>query len=312
MIRAMLQYKIIICIYFFCTFFQLSIYGQPLDYPIPYNTSLIDKTINRTKTGDIYLLEYNSTLSKENILDFYRDNLAKENIKEINYNKNKNLPEETFIFEGTLRRIVIFFVASYNDQATDYYVLVHENSYLPNPEAGQNVCKSCLEGLKNKTIKLFENISFPHKIDFMPLYPDTKEVEYVNWPIANPPMISIGYLTKSDSAQVIEFYLENMPKFGWELIDRQPRDGMYEASDWVKIVAPETYCAHHPCANILPEPIPPLKLRGETLTFEREDQRCIVTIHTFDDIVAKSKGTIYDLSVVEENGNTAIGVAYFY
>jgi hypothetical protein len=297
---------------FFCGFFSWAAYGQSLDYLKPNNTNLVDQNIKKTEVGDMYLLRYDSTLSKEEILDFYRDSFIRQNIKEVDYNKRKDLIEGAFVFEGANRSVSVLFPPS-SEGKTTYFVLLRDSSSLYDSKSVQEECKSCAAAMKkNKTLKIFENISSPHKVDFMPLYPGVKELEYVDWGIAQPPMLSIGYLTKSDSAQTVEFYLENMPGFGWELTDRQTHNNMYGASEWVSIVAPYTYCSRHPCENLLPEPIPPLKLRGETLTFVKEKEKCVITVHTFDDMVAKSKGTIYDLSIIEENGNTAIGIAYFY
>ncbi|MCQ9206198.1 MAG: hypothetical protein NG737_07810, partial [Omnitrophica bacterium] len=64
--------------------------------------------------------------------------------------------------------------------------------------------------------------------------------------------------------------------------------------------------------DILPAEVPPLKIKGETLTFTKGNKKCILTVHTFVDIVKLSVGTVYDLSVVRQNGNTVISVVYYY
>lgn len=299
---------------FFCC--PLVVQSKPMSQVKPYSTDLMSEISRDTDLGVVSLRKYSSSLSEDRILDFYRDFSSKKGLEEI-YAEDKALQSESddrFEFAGRHSRIVIIFVPSLNDKV-EYYVSMYDrsNAYEINKNKSSNRQKGKKALNNGKRIVFFKDITDPRKVDFMPLYHDVMQLEHVDWKSVGKSMISIGYLTPKKAEDVIKFYIANMPSFGWTLVKRETHySKYYKSSEWLPMVAPFTYCAYNPCEQFLPQKIPPLSVRGETLTFKNREEKCVVTVHTFDDIVRKSKRTVYDLSMVEKYGSTAIGIAYFY
>lgn len=312
--------QIIFLLIFVFIYYPTIAQSKPTSHAKPYSTDLVDEIINETELGTVSLRKYSSSFSEDRIVDFYRDFFSQQGLEEL-YPEDKDslvqgTPDDRFEFVGEHTRATIIFVPSVNSRVK-YYVSIYDRRDLykigKRKKAAWSKQKRKKALKSGKTIKFFENITDPRKVDFMPIYPDVMQLEYVDWNSVGRPMISIGYLTSKDSSKVVNFYIENMPSFGWTLTKRDAHYlKNYETSEWIPMVAPYTYCAHNSCEPLLPQEIPLLSVRGETLTFKNRKEKCVITIHAFDDIVRKSKSTIYDLSVVEKYGSTAIGIAYFY
>ena len=142
----------------------------------------------------------------------------------------------------------------------------------------------------------------------MPLLSGLKEIEYRIH--NNPPVVSLGYLTHRDANDAISFYTSEMPRRGWILTDKEDHLGSYTVEEWVPMLAPGTTFKPE-CGLTIAFEIPRLKMHGSTLTFKAAGRKCVITVHTFDDAIELSKNHPYDLTGMEENGNTIIGVIYF-
>ena len=282
--------------FIYCFSTQAQVFISPVK---PYSTELISKNEKKREKGSSVVYNYSSQLDKEDILDFYREIFLSDGLEET------SVSESVFIFKSPYKHAAITFVPSLKGKKVDYYLAI----------AAVNE-KTIQEFERNKAYSNRSKFSPPirvtqaKRINFMPVFPRAKQLEYVNWEKARPPLISIGYLSHRGSAEVIGFYLSKMPSFGWTLAKREPHDGAYSTSEWIPMVAPASaFCTS---CDILPAEVPPLKIKGETLTFTKGNKKCILTVHTFVDIVKLSVGTVYDLSVVRQNGNTVISVVYYY
>lgn len=284
-------------IFIYCFSTQAQVFIRPVK---PYSTELISKDEKKREKDLSVLYNYTSQLDKEDILDFYREIFLSEGLEET------SVSESVFTFKSLYKYVAIIFVPSLKGKKIDYYLAIIAMNKKAIQEFESNKAYSGRSKF-SPTIRVTQ----PKKINFMPVFPRAKQLEYVNWEKARPPLISIGYLSRRSSAEVIGFYLNKMPSFGWTLTKREPHDGTYSVSEWLPKIAPvSSFCTS--CEGSLPAEVPLLKIKGETLTFAKGNKKCILTVHTFADIVKLSVGTVYDLSVVRKNGNTVIGVVYYY
>lgn len=165
----------------------------------------------------------------------------------------------------------------------------------------------------NNKPPLVIRLTEPTKVDFIPMLSNIKQLEYIDWQSAQPPMISIGYISRESSSQVIAFYLNKMPSYGWHLTEQKPRQGTYQLAEWLPMLAPYTSTTYSRWKEVLPAEIPPLRIQGATLTFTKGSQKCVITVYTFEDIIQRARQQIvYDLTFMEDYGTTIIGIAYFY
>lgn len=310
------KFFLLIFVFFYC---PLVVQSKPIPLEKPYSTDLVDERSDETEFGTVSLRKYKSSLSEDGVIDFYRDFFSKQGLEELHAEDKASLlqdtPDDRFEFVGRHTQATIFFLPSTEDKVR-YYISMYDRRELyeiDKKKAARSKQKR-KKVLKNgERIVFFKDITDPRKVDFMPLYPGVMQLEHVDWKSVGKSMISIGYLTPKKSKDVVNFYIANMPSFGWTLVKRDTHyPKYYKSSEWLPMVAPYTYCAHNSCEPFLPQEIPLLSVRGETLTFKNREEKCVVTAYTFDDIVRKSKRTIYDLSMVEKHGSTAIGIAYFY
>jgi hypothetical protein len=102
-----------------------------------------------------------------------------------------------------------------------------------------------------------------------------------------------------------------MPSFGWQAVDNVSNQGTYNFSQWFKFIDPFSKALPMLEARNYEEFIPPLAVRGKTLTFIQGGKSCTITIYRFDDIVEKAKGTIWDASDFNQYGRTVIAIFYF-
>ncbi|MFA7677325.1 MAG: hypothetical protein WCY34_04060 [Candidatus Omnitrophota bacterium] len=289
------------------------VYGKPLSYQRPYGTELIKKSSNKNGGETVYLFKYVSDLSKEKILDFYRNLFAKQNMVELDKETN-NISESAYIFKGDLEKATVFFLPSFKKGVTNYCIFARSQKTASKNFSKRVFNKALLKQAKSekKAFEIFGYISPPKAVGFMPMQEGIRQLTYASWEDSQPRVIGIGYVTSRVSPEVVNFYLENMPGFGWGLSERKSNKGTYTISQWFPIIAPYSpFCPT--CEGILPLEVPPLKVYGETLTFVREGQKCVITAYTFADILEiAEKQTVYDISFMKKYGTTIITVVYFY
>jgi hypothetical protein len=155
------------------------------------------------------------------------------------------------------------------------------------------------------------DLQSPQELKFMPVY--SSATQFINYNSPTSPFTGVDYLSHNNPDEISNFYLTNMPSFGWKLIKKEPHSGAYSFFEWLKIVDPFTKIIPSLRSQGYAELVPPLKLNGQTLTFEQGSKACTITIYKFEDIVEKARQqTLWDVSVMEKYGDTVIAVFYFY
>jgi len=293
------KFKKILFLYFCTSALCFTVNAQLLEPPIPFGAELIDKKENKKEQSLIYL--YRSKASMEEVLEYYRGAFVQQGFKEQKLNNTSN--PDIFINNKEKTIILLVFPPSLNEQETAYSLTIGK---MAETTISKEQLASSLSNFSN-------NIRDPQKLDFMPVYPNAKQFEYGTWEAS----LSVGVAYVShDSAEAIEkFYLDEMPSYQWDLVDREPSQGAYNFSEWFSKIAPYSqFCSK--CNSSLMQDeflgIPPLTIKGSKLTFAADGKKCVITIYTFQDIIEKAQGTMYDLSFMKQYGNTIIGIVYFY
>ena len=162
--------------------------------------------------------------------------------------------------------------------------------------------------------KVFDLAVFiePQELDFMPIYSTAAQFRYGQRDIPVP-MTGIAYLSKDPVNKIKNFYTTNMPQTGWELKKSAPKQGSFKLSEWVFIIAPFLKDADISMESIKNDEklVPLLDIEGTTLTFQKAQEKCIITIYKFKNILQAQEGTIYDVSPMAEYGTTVICAFYF-
>lgn len=272
---------LILLLLLFCT----QALAQSSSPSLPSCTELISQKKQDTKQAAVTMYEYSSCLSKEEIIKFYKESFLSLQMNEI---KN-SLQHGIFIFER-------------------YPFQSKELNFKSAQENGKTFYSLTEYFYRNLSIVPSTTFTTPQKLDFMPTFPDAWQFIYSTyW----SPMIGVWYLSGSEPEQVCDFYLKNMPSFGWQLADSVSKQGSYNFYQWFQFVDPFSKALPTLQARNYEEFITPLAIRGKTLTFRQGEKNCTIAIYKFDDIVEKAKGTIWDASAFEQYGSTMISVFYF-
>ncbi|MFH1771307.1 MAG: hypothetical protein ABH872_00650 [Candidatus Omnitrophota bacterium] len=278
----------------FLTFFFLIITCQfllarPLDLPKPHRTEMVSQEAKHLTNMEVTTYFYQSYLSKEEILGFYRKFLVSDGWRETNYSGSNSLKQSSFSFSKTIvNKIVLGFLSSPEKGKSSYFISIQDSLKIPPWPAW-----------------IFTK---PRNLDFMPVYSVATEFIYNTYFY---PMIGAAYLSHSNTKTVKDFYLNEMPKFKWNLVDSQSHDGGYDFFKWLKIVDPFTKQIPFLESKGYDDIIPPLKVEGVTLVFEQPETNCTITIYRFTDILPLSIKSVFDMSFMETHGTTLICVYYF-
>ena len=267
---------------------------QPFGFPQPAKTKLVekDKSVSDRKVTTTYR-RYQSQLPPQRVITFYRRMFNKQGFKEEGTSREIDPQKNDFTFKKENKKIFLTIIP-FSDESCGYTINIVDTPSLK--ETGLP------PGFPNY------NFSHPQKLKIMPVYPDSKEFKNEKHPVA----LAFGYLTPSPAEEVSDFYLKNMPEYGWSMVSNESNQGSYKLSEWVKIVAPYTKFLLASGCKELEVMLPSLSIRGKTLKFENGMKGCELTVYTFEDIITNLKHMEFDLSPIEQYGNTVIGVAYFY
>lgn len=281
--------------------------AQLFSLAAPHQTRFIDKQeINSTIfTGTLY--KYESELDKEQILDFYRDSFKREGYKQMDVkDEDAQTIVATFFNEKTRQTRRIVFSPGVKEGTIRFFLQVGTSEidnklYIKPPN--QPCC-----GPLDVTAALTKIARAPRQPEFMPLFHEMQELEYIEWKNTNA--VSAGYISQVDADKAIKFYLQEMPSYGWSLAERTNHAGWYTIDKWFPIVAPDSAFVPADFPSLV-KTIPPLSMRGATLTFKRDNEKCVVTVHTFDNADKILRNHPYNLSALEKFGTTIISVMYY-
>lgn len=280
---------LLVLMFLFCAFLSGA---QTVKLSLPPSSEKVSGKQNVLNDGfTVYENVYSSQLPKEEILKFYRSEFSSLDMQEFNDTKNS----EYYAFQSIPEKMAyIKFNEPQADGKTNFTVLVYEREKCP-----------ILPG------SLFTS---PEKLDFAPVYSGSRQflnARFSKDDIYFAPMTAAAaYLAKSNSAEVSSFYIDNMPSFGWVLAQSSDNDGIYDFSQWAVMIDPFTKAVPLLEAKGYKKKIPPLKVKGKTLTFKQGNKKCVITIYTFEDMIEKAEGTIWDANTLRQYGDTVIVVYY--
>ncbi len=286
--RKELKYLLIVCFFLFAFVFNL----EAESIPVPRQTELSrqEGPVERINYTEV-TKNYRSQLSAEEIISFYRRHLSSLGFQEL---RDPLIPAGFFAFEKTLmhlhplRSVMIRIQPGQEGYKTFYSLTEHERTLQP--------------------ILPFPSFAQPQELDFAPVFGQSRQFVYnTYW----HPMIGVGYLSEQDPSVISEFYLKNMPSFGWELAGQESHQGRYSIYEWLLVVDPFTKVIPNMEVASYDEVVPPLQVRGRTLNFRRGGESCTITVYNFPDIVERARGTFWDAGPIQKYGNTLICVYYF-
>lgn len=260
---------------------------------IPNGTQLIKTKTQEDPVYTTTTYKYDSVLSKQNIINFYRRAFSAQGIKEERESQAMSLDQDRLSFsKGSSLKVELEFF-DLSQQNTGYYLY--------------------LTKLRQKR-RVFDLASFiqPQELGFMPVYQHAVQFRYGQRDVPVP-MTGVAYLSKDPVGRVNNFYAMNMSEAGWELKSSMPRQGRFKFTEWPFIIAPFLKDADISLENVKADEklVPKLDIEGITLTFEKEQEKCIITIYKFTNILKAQKGSIYDVSPMAEYGTTVICAFYF-
>jgi len=266
-----------------------------LKFAYPPRTELVEQDRKDEKNILGTSLEFSSQLSKEAIVDFYRNLFISQGFKEDK--EIASLPDLAlvnekdimFIFtKGALTTVVLNVYYRDEKKELNYYVLNSvEVKYLLDLSS-QNLGKP--QKLKGVPVNFQTKELYPSKEE-----PQGKEATYM-------------YLASSKLRDSIDFYKKQMPFFGWKLIDEEPREGRFNlltATSRTKDLAQVSQS---------PEKLFPgadVNVEGITLTFQKQNKQCVVIINQLKDsaeVLRQNKIVNPDYS--KKQGDILISVFY--
>ena len=188
-------------------------------------------------------LQYRSLLTQSEILQFYRQELVRKGWKIID-TPLKQTPGFTFsnrafsFIKGDNALTLVF--SPFTTEGFVFYTI---------DAAGQPETDGSAKAEKLSLDNMFKE---PESLDFMPIYPGSKQIGYSK----NSSGIRAGYMVDGEIDEVKEFYLQGMPRYGWSLTGQESIDGKE-----TRIKA---------------------KVTGVTLEFKQEGKSCFITVSKVD------------------------------
>jgi len=250
--------------------------------PQPAMSELIQQSQQDAPNMNSASYEYRCKLTQEEIANFYRILFLSQGLKE-----NSSTPG-TLVFAKFPQKVVTITFSQDPDGQVHFMLTVNEFTKMQ--------------------IVPTQDFKNPQTLDFMPTYTRAQQFVYNTFYY---PMIGVAYLSRSDPGDVVAFYAREKSAYGWQLASSAPQQGTYDLFSWIRIVDPFTKAIPMLQATGYQELAPPLKLRGQTLTFSQQGKSCTITIYKFEDIIAKAQGTAWDASPFQQYGDTVIAIYYF-
>lgn len=266
-------------------------FSERFAVPLPPQTEITDKKTQEIDNTTITTQRYRSQASQEEIVNFYRNNLTAQGWQEDSGSfSSHGDSQHTYVFSKDVMNILTV-------------------GFFPSKESDTVIYFTSLQELNKFPLWSKEYFTAPKSLDFMPVHPGATQFTYNT---QFPPMVGITYLIPGNINQVIAFYEKEMKTFGWQLTGKQPNQGRYKFSDWLAIVDPFTKAIPLLRSHGFDVLVPPLDMKGETLKFIQGKKTCTLTIYQFPGIFAASKGTVFDMWMVEKYGDILVCVYYFY
>jgi len=222
-----------------------------LDIPCPPNTELAEEGTH----------QYRSLLTQYKILKFYRQKLTREGWRQVDAPLQQasgfNSLNRTFNFVKGSDTLTLTFSPFTAEGFVFYTIDVESPPGVGDLAEGENP-------------SLDDAFKEPEPLDFMPIYPGSKQVDYRKLSSG----IQAGYMASGGIGAVKGFYLQKMPQQGWSLIDEKRIGGdQYDLSNI------ENDCPT--CPKLPPdtkEMVADMNMQGVLLEFKQGGKACMVNI----------------------------------
>jgi hypothetical protein len=264
-----------------------------IDVPFPPETEFRGKNI-LVSDEDFFCSssKFVSRLSRGKIVDFYRGYFLSQGYKEI---KDSNIPEKISMFSKGMRRSFTLCVY-YHDKKSDltYYFIDNFKMLHAYPLANRKVTQ-------------------PQKLEFMPVYSQAMELGKGD---KNEKEIGAVYIGKGTIDEIVEFYLKNMPEFGWNLTNKQIQHTKSKLWDAVAVISGLDLSVKSQVADALIGEDVSVDIEMALLTFssndkEKSEKKCIISILQFNDSYEDlEKNEVVSTNFLKKYGRNLINVHY--
>jgi len=283
-----MKIKSVIFLFIVVFLIQFSAFPQLFGFPTPRSTKLISKNQENIVGTQFTVYQYHSSLSQGGILQFYQNKLKAKGWSKM------DLPKEQMMAAAFQNRVFNFV------KGDEMLVL----NFSP-IKAGEFIFYSISIGKSHKVksgkddqgqpLEMFKE---PESLDFMPIYPGSKQVDYREIPSG----VQVGYLITEGMEVAKGFYLQKMPQYGWGFVDEHYVGGnQYDASNI------ESDCPTYPKLPIeAKEIIDNVQMKGVMLEFEQGSKSCLINIVEISGLESASGTDLTSLSL----GDTIITVLY--
>jgi hypothetical protein len=247
----------------------------------PYHTEMLDKKITRDEDYIIGYYHFRSQLSKEEIIKYYRDYFSALGFTE------EILPKKDHMFyfkNGIMNSALLNVYYTDKENRTFYLLDTLKLKYVIS--ASDFKCQN------------------PQKLDLIPINYNYTQAIFAE---RNQDKKAVQYLTFESVESVANFYLKNMPFFGWSLVNQENFEGnsnFMEASgkgyDEQKV---KEYLDDFPGLNTN------VKVIG--LSFKSKSSHCAINITQFLDSANQlKKSRIINPEVLAKYGDVLITVEW--
>jgi len=252
--------KSVIILFIFIIFIQFNGFSQLFGFPVPNSTKLVSKNIKEIVGKQFTVYQYHSPLSQGEILQFYQDKLKAKGWSKI------ELPSAQA--SGAFQGRVFNFVNNNQLLVLDFSPIKVEGLIFYSVSVGDFPKVQGAEGKLKQPLDMFKE---PKILDFMPIYPGSKQINYNKTSTG----LQVGYSAAGGVEAAKGFYIQKMPQKGWSLIDQKYMNN--DDYDLSKIDGND--CPTCPKIPLeAKEALAKLDMNGVTLEFKQGDKSCMVNI----------------------------------
>ena len=258
-VKTMLK-KNPVVIFVLLILFHSAALSQIFGLPKPHGTDLASKTKEEIAGGQFTVYQYHSSLTQSQILQFYQDKLGRKG-----WSKMKlEMPEiagiafqdRVFNFVKGSEMLVLNFSPIKAEGRIFYSISVGD---FPTPPQAAQEEESSTEVFKE-----------PKPLDFAPVYPGSKQVDYRKIPSG----VQVGYMANGGVEAIKGFYLQGMPQQGWSLSKER-----YIGEDHFDLSNIESDCPTCPKLSSEDKEVAAnMNMQGVLLEFEQDSKSCLVNI----------------------------------
>lgn len=255
-----MKIKSVIILFIMVFVVQFSAFSQFFGLSKPNSTNLVSKTNEEIAGGQFTVYQYHSSLTQSQVLQFYQDKLSIKGWSKMDL----AMPE---VIGKAFRDRVYNFVKGGEMLVLNFSPVKAQKRIFYSISVGNSPKSKVVGGEEEFSEEAFKEPKF---LDFMPIYPGSKQVDYRKIPSG----IQVGYMASGGIEAVKGFYLQRMPQQGWSL-----RDEKYIRGDQYDFSNIENDCPT--CPKLPPgakEMIADINMQGVFLEFKQGSKSCLINI----------------------------------